>query len=64
MHAVVDHRRPQRGRVDRITLYQLLGVDIEECIYVGSGPQDPGFARRLGFICCDGSAFFGSDQDA
>jgi hypothetical protein len=50
MHAVVDHRRPQRGRVDRITLYQLLGVDIEECIYVGSGPQDPGFARRLGFI--------------
>src|SRR5215213_1303644 len=45
--------RPQRGGVDRIDLYQLLGVDIEECNYVGSGPQEPGFARRLGFICCD-----------
>jgi histidinol phosphatase-like enzyme len=28
------------------------------CIYVGDGPQDPGFARRLGFRYCDAEAFF------
>ena len=25
------------------------GLDASRCIYVGEGPQDPGFARRLGF---------------
>jgi hypothetical protein len=24
-------------------------LDPAQCIYVGHGPQDPGFARRLGF---------------
>jgi aryl-alcohol dehydrogenase-like predicted oxidoreductase/histidinol phosphatase-like enzyme/predicted kinase len=30
-----------------------------QCIYVGSGPQDPGFARRLGFIYREVSDFLG-----
>jgi aryl-alcohol dehydrogenase-like predicted oxidoreductase/predicted kinase/histidinol phosphatase-like enzyme len=29
-----------------------------ECIYVGSGPQDPGFARRLGFAYREAADFF------
>jgi aryl-alcohol dehydrogenase-like predicted oxidoreductase len=33
-------------------------LDPGRCIYVGSGPQDPGFARRLGFIYRDASEFF------
>jgi predicted kinase len=33
-------------------------LDPSQCIYVGSGPQDPGFARRLGFIYRDASDFF------
>ena len=37
--------------------YQL---DPSRCIYVGAGPQDPGFARKLGFIYRDADAFFGS----
>ena len=28
-------------------------LDPAQCIFVGSGPQDPGFARRLGFTYCD-----------
>ena len=24
-------------------------LDPSQCLYVGAGPQDPGFARRLGF---------------
>jgi histidinol phosphatase-like enzyme len=24
-------------------------LDPTQCVYVGAGPQDPGFARRLGF---------------
>jgi aryl-alcohol dehydrogenase-like predicted oxidoreductase/histidinol phosphatase-like enzyme/predicted kinase len=34
-------------------------LDPAQCIYVGSGPQDPGFARRLGFIYREASEFFG-----
>jgi aryl-alcohol dehydrogenase-like predicted oxidoreductase/predicted kinase len=33
-------------------------LDPSQCIYVGSGPQDPGFARRLGFVYRDASDFF------
>ena len=34
-------------------------LDPAQCIYVGSGPQDPGFARRLGFVYRDVREFFG-----
>jgi predicted kinase/histidinol phosphatase-like enzyme len=33
-------------------------LDPGQCIYVGEGPQDPGFARKLGFIYSDAAAFF------
>jgi aryl-alcohol dehydrogenase-like predicted oxidoreductase/predicted kinase len=33
-------------------------LDPSQCIYVGSGPQDPGFARRLGFTYREASDFF------
>jgi aryl-alcohol dehydrogenase-like predicted oxidoreductase len=33
-------------------------LDPAQCIYVGTGPQDPGFARRLGFQYRDAEAFF------
>jgi histidinol phosphatase-like enzyme len=33
-------------------------LDPSQCIYVGSGPQDPGFARRLGFQYRDAAEFF------
>lgn len=33
-------------------------LDPTKCLYVGSGPQDPGFARRLGFQYEDASGFF------
>jgi len=33
-------------------------LDPSRCIYVGSGPQDPGFARRLGFRYQDAADFF------
>jgi hypothetical protein len=33
-------------------------LDPAECIYVGAGPQDPGFARRLGFQYRDAKEFF------
>lgn len=33
-------------------------LDPGQCIYVGSGPQDPGFARRLGFIYREAGEFF------
>jgi aryl-alcohol dehydrogenase-like predicted oxidoreductase/predicted kinase len=34
-------------------------LDPSRCIYVGSGPQDPGFARRFGFQYRDAGEFFG-----
>jgi histidinol phosphatase-like enzyme len=34
------------------------GLDPAQCIYVGSGSQDPGFARRLGFQYRNESEFF------
>ena len=33
-------------------------LDPAACIYVGAGPQDPGFARRLGFQYRDADEFF------
>jgi hypothetical protein len=36
-------------------------LDPAQCIYVGSGPQDPGFARRLGFQYRDAGEFFALD---
>jgi aryl-alcohol dehydrogenase-like predicted oxidoreductase/histidinol phosphatase-like enzyme len=33
-------------------------LDRAQCIYVGTGPQDPGFARRLGFRYQDADTFF------
>jgi len=39
----------------RIDLHRL---DPRRCIYVGNGPQDPGFARRLGFEYRDAGEFF------
>jgi aryl-alcohol dehydrogenase-like predicted oxidoreductase/predicted kinase/histidinol phosphatase-like enzyme len=35
-------------------------LDPSRCIYVGSGPQDPGFARRLGFEYRTAEDFFQS----
>jgi aryl-alcohol dehydrogenase-like predicted oxidoreductase/predicted kinase/histidinol phosphatase-like enzyme len=34
-------------------------LDPARCLYVGSGPQDPGFARRLGLQYRDAAEFFG-----
>jgi len=33
-------------------------LDPAQCIYVGSGPQDPGLARRLGFTYREAGEFF------
>ena len=33
-------------------------LDPSQCIYVGAGPQDPGFARRLGFQYREAEGFF------
>ena len=33
-------------------------LDPARCLYVGNGPQDPGFARRLGFKYVDAATFF------
>jgi aryl-alcohol dehydrogenase-like predicted oxidoreductase/histidinol phosphatase-like enzyme len=37
---------------------QTCRLDPARCIYVGDGPQDPGFARRLGFQYRDAATFF------
>ena len=33
-------------------------LDPAQCIYLGAGAQDPGFARRLGFVYRDAAEFF------
>jgi hypothetical protein len=33
-------------------------LDPAQCIYVGAGAQDPGFARRLGFQYREAEEFF------
>ena len=40
-----------------VVLIQRHRLDPSRCIYVGVGPQDPGFARRLGFQYRDAAAF-------
>ena len=42
-----------------VVFIQRYRLDPSQCLYVGSGPQDPGFARRLGFQYRDADAFFG-----
>jgi aryl-alcohol dehydrogenase-like predicted oxidoreductase/predicted kinase len=41
-----------------VLLIQRYQLDPAQCVYVGAGPQDPGFARRLGFQYCDAKDFF------
>jgi histidinol phosphatase-like enzyme len=43
-----------------VVFIQRYRLDPPQCIYVGSGSQDPGFARRLGFQYCDVPGFFGA----
>jgi histidinol phosphatase-like enzyme len=53
-------RKPLPGlAVAFIRNYQL---DPSQCIYVGAGAQDPGFARRLGFQYRDATDFFGHTE--
>lgn len=35
-------------------------LDPAQCVYVGGGPQDPGFARKLGFVYREANDFFGA----
>ncbi len=37
-------------------------LDASQCIYIGAGPQDPGFARRLGFQDREANDFFASTE--
>jgi aryl-alcohol dehydrogenase-like predicted oxidoreductase/predicted kinase len=41
-----------------VILIQRYQLNPAQCLYVGSGPQDPGFARRLGFQYRDAKDFF------
>jgi len=41
-----------------VVFVQQYRLDPSRCIYVGAGPQDPGFARRLGFQYRDAADFF------
>jgi predicted kinase len=41
-----------------VVFIQRYRLDPSACIYVGAGPQDPGFARRLGFQYRDAGEFF------
>jgi histidinol phosphatase-like enzyme len=42
-----------------VVFQQRYRLDPSQCIYVGSGTQDPGFARKLGFQYRDAAEFFG-----
>jgi aryl-alcohol dehydrogenase-like predicted oxidoreductase/histidinol phosphatase-like enzyme/predicted kinase len=42
-----------------VVLIQRYRLDPASCLYVGAGPQDPGFARRLGFQYRGPAEFFG-----
>jgi histidinol phosphatase-like enzyme/predicted kinase len=41
-----------------VVFVQRHALDPAKCVYVGSGTQDPGFARRLGFEYRDATDFF------
>ena len=49
-------RKPRPGL--GVVFIQRHRLDPSQCIYVGAGPQDPGFARRLGFQYRDAQDFF------
>ncbi len=46
-----------------VVFIQRYRLDPSQCIYVGAGPQDPGFARRLGFQYRDAADFFAPKLD-
>jgi histidinol phosphatase-like enzyme len=50
-------RKPLPGM--GVVFIQRHRLDPPQCIYVGEGSQDSGFARRLGFQYCDARGFFG-----
>jgi histidinol phosphatase-like enzyme len=41
-----------------VLLIQRHLLDPRRCLFVGAGPQDPGFARKLGFAYVDADDFF------
>jgi aryl-alcohol dehydrogenase-like predicted oxidoreductase/histidinol phosphatase-like enzyme len=43
-----------------VVFIQRYRLDASQCIYVGTGSQDPGFARRLGFQYQEADRFFAS----
>ena len=45
-----------------VVFIQKYRLDPSSCIYVGADPQDPGFARRLGFQYRDAADFFASTR--
>jgi histidinol phosphatase-like enzyme len=45
-----------------VVLIERHGLDPAQCVYVGAGPQDPGFARRLGFVYRDAADFFDAPE--
>jgi len=47
-----------------VVLIQRHRLDPSRCIYVGNGPQDPGFARRLGFQYRDAAEFFAPVEES
>lgn len=49
-------RKPLPGLV--MTLIRRHQLDPARCVYVGAGPQDPGFARRFGFDYRSAGDFF------
>jgi aryl-alcohol dehydrogenase-like predicted oxidoreductase len=53
-------RKPLPGLA--VVFIQRYRLDPPQCIYVGTGSQDPGFARRLGFQYCDVRGFFGGSR--
>jgi aryl-alcohol dehydrogenase-like predicted oxidoreductase/histidinol phosphatase-like enzyme len=47
-----------------VVLMEKHRLDPAQCIYVGAGPQDPGFARRLGVQYREASSFFKVESTA
>lgn len=41
-----------------VLLIERFKLDPAKCVYVAEGPQDPGFARKLGFVYREASEFF------
>jgi len=51
-------RKPLPGLGVLLTIRHHL--DPSRCVYVASGPQDPGYARKLGFVFRSADQFFGA----